>query len=70
MNIVDCPLAHQIFLVYHVHIQFLSLAMRENEDYPKGKENFRGRGWCPRRSFEYPGLKKSLCGEYTKSIDE
>ena len=27
------------------------------KDYPKGKENFRGRGWCPRRSFEYPGFK-------------
>ncbi|CAK9047147.1 2-oxoglutarate and iron-dependent oxygenase domain-containing protein CP2 (Protein CUPULIFORMIS 2), partial [Durusdinium trenchii] len=25
--------------------------------YPKGKEHFRGRGWCPRRSFEYPGFE-------------
>eukprot|EP00931_Biecheleriopsis_adriatica_P065650 TRINITY_DN40142_c0_g1_i1.p1 TRINITY_DN40142_c0_g1~~TRINITY_DN40142_c0_g1_i1.p1 ORF type:complete len:552 (+),score=98.68 TRINITY_DN40142_c0_g1_i1:20-1675(+) len=26
-------------------------------EYPKGtEERFRGRGWCPRRSFEYPGF--------------
>uniref|UniRef100_A0A7S3HD96 Fe2OG dioxygenase domain-containing protein n=1 Tax=Spumella elongata TaxID=89044 RepID=A0A7S3HD96_9STRA len=27
------------------------------KDYPKGKEHFRGRGWCPRRSFEYAEFK-------------
>lgn len=25
------------------------------KEYPKGKEHFRGRGWCPRRNLEYPG---------------
>jgi len=25
--------------------------------YPKGKEHFRGRGWCPRRDFEYEGFE-------------
>lgn len=33
------------------------------KDYPKGKENFRGRGWCPRRSFEYPGFKPDCDSE-------
>eukprot|EP00930_Biecheleria_cincta_P030496 TRINITY_DN21120_c0_g1_i1.p1 TRINITY_DN21120_c0_g1~~TRINITY_DN21120_c0_g1_i1.p1 ORF type:complete len:536 (-),score=110.86 TRINITY_DN21120_c0_g1_i1:143-1750(-) len=27
------------------------------KDYPKGKEHFRGRGWCPRPLYEYPGFK-------------
>ena len=25
------------------------------KEYPKGKEQYRGRGWCPRRGREYPG---------------
>ena len=40
---------HDASMLRHV------LCMWACEDYPKGKENFRGRGWCPRRSFEYPG---------------
>lgn len=27
------------------------------KEYPAGKEKFRGRGWCPRKSFEYDGFK-------------
>mmetsp|Transcript_141469 Transcript_141469/g.257107 ORF Transcript_141469/g.257107 Transcript_141469/m.257107 type:complete len:515 (+) Transcript_141469:50-1594(+) len=27
------------------------------KSYPEGKEHFRGRGWCPRRSYEYEGFK-------------
>lgn len=26
-------------------------------EYPPGKEKFKGRGWCPRRTFEYDGFK-------------
>eukprot|EP00928_Gymnodinium_smaydae_P000976 TRINITY_DN10365_c0_g1_i1.p1 TRINITY_DN10365_c0_g1~~TRINITY_DN10365_c0_g1_i1.p1 ORF type:complete len:360 (+),score=62.33 TRINITY_DN10365_c0_g1_i1:298-1377(+) len=26
-------------------------------EYPVGKEKFRGRGWCPRRKYEYEGFK-------------
>ncbi|CAJ1435356.1 unnamed protein product, partial [Effrenium voratum] len=27
------------------------------KEYPKGKEHFRGRGWCPRKRLEYPGFE-------------
>lgn len=27
------------------------------KEYPSGKEHFKGRGWCPRPSFEYSGFK-------------
>lgn len=27
------------------------------KEYPKGKENFRGRGWCPPKSYEYVEFK-------------
>eukprot|EP00930_Biecheleria_cincta_P022877 TRINITY_DN16617_c0_g1_i2.p1 TRINITY_DN16617_c0_g1~~TRINITY_DN16617_c0_g1_i2.p1 ORF type:complete len:650 (+),score=126.15 TRINITY_DN16617_c0_g1_i2:25-1950(+) len=27
------------------------------KDYPKGKEQFKGRGWCPPKPFEYEGFK-------------
>jgi len=27
------------------------------KDYPVGKEQFKGRGWCPRQTFEYTGFK-------------
>lgn len=27
------------------------------KEYPLGKESHRGKGWCPRRSFEYEGFK-------------
>jgi len=34
-------------------------------EYPAGKEHMRGRGWCPRPNFEYPGFKidcsKEIC---------
>merc|ERR1719188_145277 len=27
-------------------------------EYPKGKEKFKGRGWCPPRQFEYANFKQ------------
>jgi len=27
------------------------------KDYPKGKEQFRGKGWCPPKDFQYEGFK-------------
>eukprot|EP00443_Scrippsiella_acuminata_P084248 CAMPEP_0115571040 /NCGR_PEP_ID=MMETSP0271-20121206/106008_1 /TAXON_ID=71861 /ORGANISM="Scrippsiella trochoidea, Strain CCMP3099" /LENGTH=645 /DNA_ID=CAMNT_0003005593 /DNA_START=14 /DNA_END=1951 /DNA_ORIENTATION=- len=27
------------------------------KEYPKGKERFKGRGWCPPKPYEYPGFK-------------
>jgi len=36
--------------------------------YPKGKEHFRGRGWCPRRDFEYKGFEPD--GDEEPSGDE
>lgn len=27
------------------------------KDYPEGKENFKGRGWCPPRPYEYENFK-------------
>merc|ERR1719191_1253304 len=29
-------------------------------EYPLGKEKFKGRGWCPRRSHEYEGFKPDV----------
>lgn len=36
------------------------------KEYPVGKEKFRGRGWCPRRSFEYDGFKPDAEFEVTQ----
>jgi ubiquitin-protein ligase len=30
------------------------------QQYPEGKEDFFGRGWCPPRSMEYPGFKSEV----------
>jgi len=27
------------------------------KEYPKGKENFKGRGWCPPEAYKYPGFE-------------
>mmetsp|Transcript_3728 Transcript_3728/g.11215 ORF Transcript_3728/g.11215 Transcript_3728/m.11215 type:complete len:328 (-) Transcript_3728:31-1014(-) len=33
------------------------------KEYPPGKEDFRGRGWCPRKLFEYEGFKPDCAVE-------
>jgi len=30
------------------------------QQYPEGKEDFFGRGWCPPRGMEYPGFKSEV----------
>eukprot|EP00435_Cladocopium_sp_Y103_P039422 s1688_g10.t1 len=37
------------------------------KDYPKGKELFRGRGWCPPSQAEYPDFKPETAGGSWKS---
>lgn len=35
--------------------------------YPLGKEDFRGRGWCPQKMFEYDGFKPDCDAEHPQS---
>jgi hypothetical protein len=37
------------------------------KEYPPGKENFKGRGWCPRPKKEYEGFKPDCDKEVTGS---
>eukprot|EP00971_Amphidinium_carterae_P130018 2575357-Amphidinium_carterae.1 len=32
-------------------------SLKACKEYPKGKEKFKGRGWCPPRQYEYDNFK-------------